>query len=371
MKILSSFIAAILVLLSLSSAHAAETVKVAAIFAKTGKTALYNTPALDGIRFAIKELNLQGGVLGKQLELLEFDNQSTALGSKIAAKKAVQSKVIIVFGASWSSHSIAMAPVFQTAKIPMISPLSTNPEVTLVGDYIFRICFIDSFQGKVMAKFALQDMKAKTAGVLINANSKYSEGLAQYFVQNYQNQGGKILFKEHYLDKTADFTPVMEKIKTLQPEIIFLPGRSKDSGLIIKQARNVGISTIFLGGDGWSNDLYKTTGNIIEGNFFSKHWHRGSASTKSQEFVAKYKNHFTRLISENALAYDSISLFADAVRRAGSFDPAKIRNAIAKTQDFQGVTGDITFNKNGDPIKPAVILKFAKGTSLYVKTINP
>ncbi len=371
MKILQLFIAIMLLLFSLSSAHAAGSVKVAAIFAKTGKTALYTTSVINGIRFAIKELNLQGGVLGKQLELLEFDNQSSALGSKIAAKKAVQSKAVIVFGAHWSSHSLAMAPVLQAAKIPMMSPTSTNPEVTLVGDYIFRICFIDSFQGRVMAKFAIQDMKAKTACVLINANSKYSEGLAQYFIKNYQSQGGKILFKEYYLDKTADFSLLLKKIKTFQPKIIFLPGRSKDSGLIMKQARNNGISTIFLGGDGWSDDLYKTTGNIIEGNFFSKHWHRDSASTKSREFVEKYKIHFTRLISENALAYDSISLFADAVLRAGSFDPAKIRNAIAKTQNFQGVTGYITFNKNGDPIKPAVILKFAKGTSLYVKTINP
>ncbi|MCP4673618.1 MAG: ABC transporter substrate-binding protein, partial [Desulfobacula sp.] len=203
MKILSSLIAIILILSSLSSVHAAESVKVAAIFAKTGKAALDSASALDGVRFAVQTLNNQGGVLGKKLELLEFNNQSTALGSKIAAKKAVKAGVVIAFGANYSSHSLAMAPVFQKAKIPMISPYSTNPNVTLIGDYIFRICFINSFQGRVMAKFALQDLNAKTAGVLINANSQFSENLSHYFTENYQVQDGIILFKEHYLDKTS------------------------------------------------------------------------------------------------------------------------------------------------------------------------
>ena len=371
MKVLSSFIAAIVVLLSLSSAHAAETVKVASIFAKTGNAALDNTSALNGVRLAVQDLNNQGGVLGKQLELLEFDNKSTALGSKIAARKAIQSNVVIVFGANWSSHSLAMAPVCQAAKIPMISPYSTNPDVTLVGDYIFRVCFIDSFQGKVMAKFALQDMKAKTAGVLINANSKYSESLTHYFIKNYKNQGGKVLFQEHYLDKTTDFMYFINKIKILKPDIIFLPGHSNDSCYIIKQARDNKIPTTFLGGDGWDNDMYTIIGNVIEGNFYSSHWHPDSITPKSQAFIKKYENRSKELDSGSALSEDCIFLFADAVHRAGSLDPKKIRNALAKTQNFQGVTGNISFDKNGDPIKSAVILKFNKGTSVYVKSVDP
>lgn len=371
MKLLSMFITIVLLILNGSLTYAEETVKVAAIFSKTGKTALGNAPALNGIRFAVKELNQQGGVLGRHLELLEFDNKSTAIGSKMAAKRAVKANVLTVFGALWSSHSLAMAPVFQAAKIPMIAPASTNPQVTLTGDYIFRTCFIDPFQGKILAKFVFQDLKMKTAGVLINANSKYSEGLAKSFVQSFKSQKGKILFEENYLDQTVDFSFLIAKIKMFHPEILFLPGHIKDSGYIIKQTRDNKISTIFIGGDGWNDDLYKIAGNKIAGNFFSEHWHQESSAIKSRQFVAKYKKYFQNFDSRDALSYDAVCLFADAVNRAGSLEPVKIRDALAATKNFKGVTGNITFNDNGDPIKPAVILKFDKGTSIYVKTVAP
>ena len=371
MKFLSLLIAMVISFLNVSFPEAAETVKVAAIFAKTGKAALDNAMALNGVRFAVEELNQQGGILGKQIKLIELDNKSTALGSKFAAEKAVKANVIIVFGANWSSHSLAMAPVFQAAKIPMISPCSTNPQVTLVGDYIFRICFIDPFQGRVMASFAFQDLKAKTAAVLINANSKFSEGLAKYFVQNYKKDGGKILFEGNYLEQTVNFSFLINKIKALEPEVVFLPGHSKDSAFIIKQARDTGISTTFIGGDGWNDTMYKIVGNVIEGNYYSDHWHQDTSNKKSQQFVEKYRKRSEEFGIANALSFDCVFLFADAVGRSGSLDPVQIRNAIAATKNFQGVTGNIKFDKNGDPIKSAVILKFDKGTSVYVKTVAP
>ena len=371
MKIFSLLIAISLIALDLSFANPAETIKVAAIFAKTGNAASDNSYSLDGVKFAIQELNKQGGVIGKKLELLEFDNKSSALGSKIAAKKAVESGVVIIFGASWSSHSLAMAPVCQEAKIPMISPYSTNPDVTLVGDYIFRMCFINSFQGKVMAKFAFQNLKAKSAGVLINANSKFSESLAKYFIKNYQSQGGEILFTTTYLEQSADFNDIINKIKIFKPQVIFLPDHENDSGHIIKQVRENKIFTTFISGDGWDNTMYKSVGTVIEGNFFSGHWHRDNNSAENRKFVKNYTKYSNNFDSGNALSYDSVSLFADAVRRAGSLNPTKIRDAIADTKNFKGVTGNISFDKNGDPVKSVIILKFDKGTSVFVKSVEP
>ncbi len=352
-------------------AEATETIKVAAIFSITGKAALDNAMALNGIRFAVEELNQQGGVLGKQLELLEFDNKSTALGSRIAAKKAVKAGVVTVFGANWSSHSLAMAPIFQAAGIPMISPYSTNPQVTLVGDYIFRICYIDPFQGRIMASFAIQDLNARSAGVLVNANSTFSEGLADYFIRSYRQLGGKILFVANYLDKTADFRPLLDQIKQYQPDVIFLPGHSKDSGLIIKQARTNSIETTFIGADGWNDSMYKIMGSVVEGSYYSNHWHHEISGQNNRLFVEKYRSQNREFDAGNALSEDCVFLFADAVRRAGSLNRAEIRDAIATTQNFPGITGNISFDKNGDPIKSAVILKFEKGASVFVKTVEP
>jgi len=371
MKFLSVFMTMFSLFFNVALPEAAETVKVAAIFAKTGKAALDNANALNGIRFAVEELNQQGGVLGKQVELIELDNKSTAIGSKLAAQKAVKDDVVTVFGANWSSHSLAMAPVLQASETPMISPCSTNPQVTLVGDYIFRICYTDPFQGRVMAGFAFDNLKARTAGVLINANSKFSEGLAQFFVQNYKKKGGKILFEENYLEQTADFSFLVNKIKLLRPEVIFLPGHVKDSGFIIKQVRDSGIATTFIGGDGWNDTMYKIVGNAIEGNFYSDHWHQDASNKKSLQFVEKQRNRHGKFGIANALSYDCVFLFADAVHRSGSLNPVEIRKAIAATEDFQGVTGIISFDDNGDPIKSAVILKFDKGASVYVKTVKP
>jgi len=348
-----------------------ETIKIGAIFAKTGKSALRNTSYFNGIRIGVDEINEKGGVLGKQIQLIEFDNKSTPLNSRAAAKEAVKANVVTVIGANWSSNSLAIAPVLQKARIPMITPLSTNPAVTLVGNYIFRICYIDSFQGKAMANFVSHDLKAETAGVLINANRKYSEGLAQYFVQQYKSLGGKILFQENYLEQTVNFESIINKIKKFQPKIVFLPGHTKDSAFIIKQAKENGLSTIFTGGDGWSDFMYEIAENTIEGSYFTDHWHEGKTGEKSRQFVKTYENRSKKADATEALTYDSIYLLADALRRAKSSDPSKIRDAIATTKNFQGVTGNISFNKNGDPVKSAVILKFEKGTSIYVKTIDP
>ncbi|MCK5685459.1 ABC transporter substrate-binding protein [bacterium] len=372
MKIFSLLTAILLIVLNLSFANASETIKIASIFGSTGIGDFENRPTIKGIQFAVQELNDSGGLLGKKIELLELDNLSTALGSKIAAKKAVTAGVKAVFGANWSSNSLAMAPIFQAAKIPMISPFSTHSAVTLVGDYIFRVCFINSFQGTVMANFAFNNMKARTAGVLINANSRYSETLSTIFKQNFTELGGQILFEKSYLQDSENFMPCINKIKLLHPDVVFLPGYIIDSARIIKQARDNGITTPILGGDGWANTMYKIAGSSLHGNFYTAHWHPDSKKTESLLFLNKYETKNGKLNGiGQALAYDTVSLYADAVKRAGTFQPSRVREALAATKNFKGVSGDITFNKNGDPIKSAVVVKFDMGTTIYVKTIDP
>lgn len=371
MKLIIFLITMVIPWVSVITCKSSEPIKVGAIFAKTSKAALGTELQLNGIRYAIADVNQNGGVLGKKIELLEFDNKGTAIGSLVAAQEAVKAGVVTVFGANYSSHSLAMAPVLQSAGIPMISNISTNPKVTLVGDYIFRVCYIDPFQGKVLATFAVQDLKAMTAAVLVNVDDQYSEGLAEIFIDNYRQQGGEVLFVEEYLEKNSDFKSFFEKIKKHQPDVVFHPGHTKMSAFVLKQARENGVKTIFLGGDGWNDSMYKIAGKSIEGSYYSTHWHQNSTNEQSLRFVEKYRSRSKEFDSATALAEDCVFLFVDAVKRAQSFEPARIRDAIASTEGFQGVTGRISFDKNGDPVKPAVILKFENGTSVYVKTVEP
>lgn len=371
MQIMSFCIILVSLVFSITHVAVGNTVKVGAVFAKSSKMAFGNIEALNAVRFAIDELNEQGGVLGKQIELLEFDNKGSALGSKIAAQKAVEAEVVIVFGANWSSHSLAMAPVLQQAKIPMISPIATNPDVTKIGNYIFRICYIDPFQGVVLSNFALQSLNAKTAGILVNVNDRYSEGLSEVFREYFSKNGGKILFTENYLENTSDFSKLFDKVKKYKPNVIFLPAHTKLSAYILKQAQNEGITTTFLGGDGWNDTMYKIAGDAIEGHYYSSHWHEESPRETNRSFVEKYKRSNRATYPVSALAEDCVMLFADAVKRANSLDPTKIRDALEETKLYNGVTGEITFNHHGDPIKSAVILRFENGTSTFVKSIDP
>ena len=234
---------------------AAEPVKIAAIFAKTGDAATPNLMYFYGARLAVDEINRKGGLLGKPVELVELDNTSTALGSKAAAEQAVRNGVHAVIGGSRSSYALAMAQVLQEAGIPMISPTATIPELTLTGDYIFRTCFLDSFQGSVMASFALRDLKAKTAVVLTNTGNKYSIGLAKVFIEEYRKAGGKVLMEGEYLEDVTDFKSLLIQVNKLKPKVVFIPGYSKDTGHIMKTTSEMGIKLQYLGGDGWIGDF--------------------------------------------------------------------------------------------------------------------
>ena len=367
----------ILVLIGVFSlpAIAAETAKIAAIFATTGIATTNNAPHVRCVEIAIEEINNQGGLLGRPVELIILDNKSTPIGSNLAARKAVQLQVTAVIGAAWSSHSLRIAPVLQQAKIPMITGSSTNPKVTRIGNYIFRTCFIDSFQAQAMAHFAFTELRAKTAVVLEIINEEFSLTLAELFVSSFQQYGGKVVLKGSYENDAVDFANLLKEVKRLQPEVVYVPGYARDSGLLIKQAVSMGIETIFLGADGWAGPLlYTTGGNALEGNYYSAHWHPDVRFPQSVHLQELYDRKYTGAIPHmNApLNFDAAMLLADAIRRAGTLDRIKIRDALADTKGFQGATGTITLDEHGDPLnKPLVIMKLGKDAPRYFKTIQP
>jgi branched-chain amino acid transport system substrate-binding protein len=352
-----------------------QPVKIAAIFAKTGIAVTNNAPHIQVSELAVDQINSQGGVLGRPVELIVLDNKSSPIGANLAAKKAVDLQVTAVIGGAWSSHSLQMAPVLQKAKIPMITGSATNPKVTRFGDYIFRACFIDSFQAQAIAQFAFDDLDARTAAVLEIINEEFSLTLAELFAVSFSKNGGKVIMKESYENDAVDFAGILKKVKAAQPDIVYVPGYARDSGLLLKQAASMGIKATFLGADGWAGSLiYDFGGSAVDGNYYSSHWHHDVDFPKSVQLQKMYEQKYNAKIPHmNApLTYDAILLLVDAIERSGSFDRKIIRGALADTVDFQGATGTITINEHGDPInKPVVIMKLGPDAPLYYKTFQP
>lgn len=350
---------------------AADTIKLGAIFAKTGIASASNLDHWQGVRFAVKEINANGGILGRPIELLEYDNRSRQIGAKIAATKAAKDEVVAVIGNSWSSHSLASAPVLQKAGIVMISPDSTHVDVTKVGDYIFRSCFIDSFQGMIMARFSSQDLMLKKAAIMVDVKSDYSRGLAEHFRNNFIRLGGAVVTEQYYTHDQRDFSKQLQEIKRYRPEIVFIPGHD-ESIFIARQAQNMGIDTTFIFGDGLDYTSAFVKGvEKIKRAFSTSHWDRGIKSSESQHFVAALKKEHIRSSSVAALAYDSVYLIKNAINQADSTDPEAIRYALSQTRGYQGVTGSFNFNEYGDPIKSAVLIEIKEGKQLFHKILQP
>jgi branched-chain amino acid transport system substrate-binding protein len=350
------------------------TVELGVIVAQTGKARDYGSAAIRGARLAADEINQQGGVWGHRLELVVFDNRSTALDSKQAALDAVSRKVVGVVGAVWSTHSLAVGPVLQKNHTPMISPGSTAPEVTQGGHYLFRTCYTDDFQGKLMADFAFNDGGYRRAAVLSNFSETYSKILARYFSANFVYNGGDVVYEEGYNGSAADFKQLLTPLVALKPDVVFIPGYSQDSGLIIRQARNMGISATFMGGDAWETAVADFAGEGLEGSYFSTFWHPNLPYPRNKAFLQRFKSSFgeIKISAYVPLAYDAVWLFADAINRSKSLDPEKIRDALAATRNFAGATGRYSFNAYGDPVKKgASILKFTQGKWVFYKAYEP
>jgi branched-chain amino acid transport system substrate-binding protein len=342
----------------------------------TGDTATFGTSADEGIRLALDEINAKGGVLGKPVVVLTEDDRSQADEAKTAASKLVnQDKVVALLGEISSSKSIAAAPVAQASKVPMVSPGSTNPKVTEIGDYVFRVCFIDPFQGTAMADFAMNNLKAKRLAILYPVNSDYGVGLRDFFAAAVKKGGGEIVADVSYTEKSdVDFKSQLTKIKNANPDAIYVSGYYTEAGLIARQARELGLTCPLLGGDGWDSDqTTKIGGKAVDGCYFSNHYSPDEQRPEVQQFVANYKKKYNGKVPDAMaiLGYDALKVLCDAIQRANSTDGPKIRDALAGTRNYPGACGPITIDENRNARKNIVILKIEGGQFKYVDTVKP
>lgn len=349
-------------------------IKIGTVFELTGGTSALGQATLDGIKLAVKEANENGGVLGKKIVLINEDNKSEAAEGTNAARKLIeQDKVTAILGSVASSSVLAAAPIAQAAGVPWVAATATNPKVTEIGDCVFRVCFIDPFQGEVAAKFASDKLKAKKAAILIDITSDYSKGLTEAFKAGFQKAGGKIVAEEAYSQKDTDFNAQLTKIKSSQPDIIFVPGYYAEVGLIAKQAKQLGLQQPLLGGDGWdSPKLYEIAGDAINGSYLTNHYTSQDTSANVQNFVKKFQAEYGRVPDAfSALGYESAAVLIDAIKRAGNTDGKAIKDALATTKDFPTVTGKLTLNEQRNAVKAAVILQIKNGKQVFVEKVKP
>lgn len=358
-----------------------DTIKVGGLLEMTGGSASFGISGKNGIDLALKKINEKGVLGGKKLSLVVADTKSEASEATNGMQKLIsQDKVVAVIGPNQSSAVIASGAINNGAKVVDITPMGTNPDVTVdpktkqVKPYSFRTCFIDPFQGTVMASFASNELKVKKAAIYIDNTSDYAKGLAQFFKENFVKNGGQVVIEEAYLQKDTDFKSTLTKIKAAKPDFIYIPGYYQEVGLIVKQAREMGITVPMAGGDGWdSAKLPEIAGKAaLENTFFSSLYSPDDTSDLNKEFVAEYKKAYnTNPDVFAALAYDSTLLVAKAIEDAGSADPAKIGEAMAKIKGFKGVSGEVTFNEQHNPIKSAVIIEHKDGKQTFKTKVNP
>lgn len=358
-----------------------DTIKVGGLLEMTGGSASFGISSKNGIDLALKKINEKGVLGGKKLSLVVADTKSEASEATNGMQKLIsQDKVAAIIGPNLSSAVIASGAINNGAKVVDITPMGTNPDITVdpstkkTKEYNFRTCFIDPFQGTVMAAFATNDLKVKKAAIYIDNTSDYAKGLAQFFKENFIKNGGEVVIEEAYLQKDTDFKSTLTKIKAANPDFIYIPGYYQEVGLIVKQAREMGITVPMAGGDGWdSAKLPEIAGKAaLENTFFSSLYSPDDTSDVNKAFVAEYKKAYnTNPDVFAALAYDSAMLVAKAIEDAGSAEPAKIAAAMAKISGFKGVSGEVTFNEQHNPVKSAVIIEHKDGVQTFKTKVNP
>ncbi|MDB6018126.1 MAG: ethanolamine utilization protein EutJ [Pedosphaera sp.] len=352
-----------------------KVIKVGEFASLTGKEAAFGQSSHKGTLLAVDDINASGGVLGKNINLVYEDNQSKPGESATIVRKLIsRDKVVAVLGEVASGRSLEAAPICQDNKIPMISPSSTNPKVTAVGDYIFRVCFTDPFQGKLLANFAKNSLKANRVAMLTDVAAPYSVGLAGFFREPFTANGGTLVAEQKFSSGDKDFKAQLTAIKAANPEAIFVPGYYTEAALITQQARQLGITVPLFGGDGWeAPELLQIGGSAMEGTYYSTHYSAEDTAPAVQEFVKKFRAKFGGETPDAmaALGYDSAMVLADAMKRAGTTEEPKLRDAIAATKDYVGVTGKTTLDAERNATKGAVIITIKDGKFKYVETINP
>lgn len=371
-------VAAAALLIAGCSPPSAKEIRIGLITPLTGDVKTFGESVKNAFEMAVDEANKAGGVAGMKIVPVVVDDRNDPTEASNAANKLIkQDRVRAIVGSVTSKATIPVSDLAQSGKIPTITPSATNPKVTVADgkrkDFMFRACFIDPFQGKVMAKFARETLFKEKAAVLYDASNDYSKGVAEYFADAFRIMGGKVVAYESYGKDDVDFSAILTKVKASGPDVVFLPDYYNKVGLIAKQAREKGIRADLIGPDGWdSPDLVKIAGEAVEGGYFSNHYSPDDTRPEVVSWVKKYREKFGQTPDAlGTLAYDATNLLLEAIRKANSDDPVKIRGALASIKGFQGVTGESAMDDNGNAVKSAVILQIANGRQKYVKVVTP
>ena len=340
----------------------------------TGSEATFGQSTDEGVRLAFDEVNAAGGVKGKKIKLVTMDDQGKSEDAAAVVTRLIeQDKVVALIGEVASSRSLAAGPIAQGKKIPMVSPSSTNLKVTEVGDYIFRVCFVDPFQGAVMAKFAATNLKAKKVAILRDMKSDYSVGLSDVFTEKFKQLGGEIVADEKYQSGDVDFKGELTKLKSTNPDAIYVPGYYTEVGLIARQARELGIKAPLMGGDGWDSSKLSEIGQeAINGGYFSNHYSNESKDPVAVDFMTKFKAKYNKMPDGlSAMGYDAAKVLVKAMENGSEVTSKSIRDELAKIKDYPGVTGKITIDEKRNATKSAVVVQVQGTANKYVTTIDP
>jgi len=349
-------------------------IKIGAVSCISGPLSTFGVSSIRGARMAIEELNAKGGVLGQSIELVVDDNGSKAgETARIARKFLSQDHVVAILGDLTSSSTMEAAPLAQEAHVPLLTPSATAMSVTKVGDYVFRSCFTDPFTGRIMARFAFDHLHARRAVVLTDVKQDYSIGVSAELSSYYRQQGGQVLQEYSFSSGDTDFRAQLSSLKSLRPDVVFVPAYYTEAALILREARQLGIKAEFVGGEGWdSPSLISVAGKSADGSYYTDHFSPDDPNRLVQSFVQAYRTKYgTAPDALSALWYDGAGLLADALRRAGSAESAKIRNALAATKNFTGVTGNISLDEQRNASKPGVIVTIANGQVKMVERVEP
>jgi branched-chain amino acid transport system substrate-binding protein len=359
---------------SVSASLWAQTLKIGEVDPLTGGISQFGIGCHQGITLAFEELNVAGGVLGKKIDLVTEDNQSRPGQSATAVRKLItQDKVIAILGDATSSATLESAPIAQSDKIPMITPSATNPRITEVGDFVFRVCFLDEFQGRVIARFARKNLKAQNVAILTDTKQDYSVDLAKFFKDEFTKLGGTISVDQSYATGDTDFRAQLTSIRAAKPDVICVPGYYQEVGLIIRQGRQIGLKMPFIGCDGWANQaLLDVGGKAVEGCYFTNHFSPDDQAANVKNFVEKYRQKYGSVPDTfAALGYDAARMLAGAIQRAGTIETIAIRDVLAKTADFEGVTGRISFDTHRNASKPGLVVTIKDGRFEIAERIEP
>jgi branched-chain amino acid transport system substrate-binding protein len=364
-----------------TSSSGEDVIKIGVNFELSGPVASYGQSNVEGVELAVEEINANGGIDGKQIEMVKVDNKSDAAEATNAAIKLTsQDQVTAIIGASTSGNTVAQVQIANDNKTVLLTPSGTSPNVTVgtdgkVNEFVFRTSFIDPFQGTVAANFAADELKVKNAAIFADSASDYAKGLGDAFKETFEAAGGTIVSEESYVAKDTDFRSTLTRIKAKNPEFIFIPGYYEEVGLIIKQAREMGITVPFMGGDGWdSPKLVELAGaDALNNTFITNHYSAEDPDETIQKFVTTFKEKHNGESPDafNGLGYDTIYLLKDAIERAGDTDGTKIKDALAETKELPLVTGVVTIDENHNPIKTTTILEYKEGKQVFKTKINP